>query len=108
MESEFRFEDDKLLRVTPVGWDTDICHIETVITEKEFIECYRRWILKDFITVGQRMYTPDNIACVVTEICNGDNTFFVKPLKPYGGIEDNLFHFTDIGKKIFVDKRNED
>ena len=52
--------------------------------------------------VGDVLYTQDGIKCIVTEV--GCESFFVKPLKPYGGIEDNLYIFSDIGKTLFRNK----
>ena len=56
--------------------------------------------------VGDELYTLDGIKCVVTEV--GCESFFVKPLKPYGGIADYLFIFSDIGKKLFKNKNGLD
>ena len=56
--------------------------------------------------VGDILYTKDGIKCIVTEV--GCESFFVKPLKPYGGIEDNLYIFSDIGKTLFKNKNGFD
>lgn len=36
---------DKLIRITPVDSNEKICKNEIVLTQQEFTECYKRWIL---------------------------------------------------------------
>ena len=42
---ESKIVGNQLIRSTPVIGHPDVCQQELVLTQEEFVECYKRWIL---------------------------------------------------------------